>query len=81
MTAIDVNEANPNGAAEAPAPPPPPRARLVTATVQLQIVADDGETLHPLQIAPIQVAASEWPTFDLNAQVADVQRQLDQGVR
>jgi hypothetical protein len=79
MSAIDVN---PNGVdTEVPAPPRAPRARLVTATVQLQVVADDGTTLHPLQIAPIQVAASEWPTFNLDAQLADVQRQLDQGAQ
>lgn len=79
MSAIDVN---PNGTdTQKAALPEPPRARLVSVTVQINAVADDGDVLHPLQIAPVNVAASEWPAFVLEAQLADVQRQLDQGSR
>lgn len=76
MTAIDVN---PNGATEVAALSDPPKARLVSVTVQLNAVADDGTTLHPLQIAPVNVTAADWPEFVLDGQLADVQRQLDQG--
>lgn len=77
MSAIDVN---PNGTETETLPAPKtPKARLVSVTVQLNVVADDGTMLHPLQIAPVNVAAAEWPTFVLDAQLADVQRQLDQG--
>jgi hypothetical protein len=77
---MSVTEVNPNGAEteEAPHLGSASRARLVSVTVQLQVVADDGSTLHPLQVAPISVSAGDWPTFDVDAQMADVQRQLDQ---
>jgi hypothetical protein len=52
------------------------RARLVSVSVQLHVVADDGVTLHPIQVAPIQVSAAEWSTFSLEAQIADIQQQL-----
>lgn len=78
MSAIDVN---PNGTDTEVVlkVPESPKARLVSVTVQLNVVADDGDTLHPLQIAPVNVTAADWPTFVLDAQLADVQRQLDQG--
>jgi hypothetical protein len=75
-TAVD---ANPNGTEVATLLSDCPKARLVSVTVQLNVVADDGATLHPLQIAPVNVTAADWPTFMLDAQLADVQRQLDQG--
>lgn len=79
MSAIDVN---PNGTdTERATMPQSPKARLVSVTVQINAVADDGDVLHPLQIAPVNVAAGEWPSFVLDAQLADVQRQLDQGSR
>lgn len=56
--------------------PAVPRARLVSVSVQLNVVADDGETLHPLQVAPVQVVANDWKHFDLDAQIADIQAQL-----
>jgi hypothetical protein len=52
------------------------RVRLVAATVHLTAVADDGETLHPLQLEPLVVPAAAWPP-DLDAVLAGVQRQLD----
>jgi hypothetical protein len=52
------------------------RARLVAVTVHLTAVADDGETLHPLQLEPLVVPAAAWPP-DLDAVLAGVQRQLD----
>jgi hypothetical protein len=80
MSATDVN---PNGTeTEMSAPDETPRAlkaRLVSVTLQLEIVADDGDMLHPLNLAPVKVRSAEWPTFTLEAQLADVQRQLDQG--
>lgn len=55
-----------------------PRVRLIAVTLQLQVVADDGDTLNPLQVQPITVVAKDWETFSLEAQVADLQRQLDE---
>jgi hypothetical protein len=54
------------------------RARLVSVTVQLNLVTDDGTNLDPIPVQPIQVRAVDWPQFDLGLQLADVQRQLDE---
>lgn len=37
--------------------------RVVQFIVQPVLVEDDGETLTPLQVAPITVTAAEWPVF------------------
>jgi hypothetical protein len=78
MTAVDVNP-NGNENVESDAPDTP-KARLVSVTVQLEVVADEGGAmLHPLNIAPVKVRAADWSAFDLQMQLADVQKQLDQG--
>jgi hypothetical protein len=58
--------------------PATPRVRLVAAVVQLNVVVDDGELLRPLQVAPMAVAAVDWPDFSLDAILADLQGQLEQ---
>jgi hypothetical protein len=55
------------------------RVRLVGAVVNLQLVVDDGETLDPLRIDPIQVAPKEWP-LDVEAVISQVEAQLQGGV-
>lgn len=37
--------------------------RAVQFIVTPVLVDDDGETLTPLQVQPITVPASEWPSF------------------
>jgi hypothetical protein len=37
--------------------------RVVQFIVTPMLVEDDGETLTPLQVAPITVSAAEWPQF------------------
>ena len=54
------------------------RARLVTATVSLQVVADNGETLTPIRLEPITLTAAQWEGFDMRAALAGIQAQLDQ---
>lgn len=77
MTITENTATSPNGGA--PAEAPTVRARLVSVTVQLNLVADDGATLDPIAVQPIQVRALEWASFRIEDQIADVQRQLDEG--
>jgi len=63
--------------------PEPLRVRLVAVEIHLEVVADDGVTLHPVQTPTQRYAAAEWPDFDLArvlAQIeAEVQKQLATG--
>lgn len=36
------------------------RLRVVSFTVQVNAVADDGEHLTPVPIEPVQIPAAEW---------------------
>lgn len=51
------------------------RVRLIGLTVNLDVVTDDGETLTPVRVQPIAVTAAQWPSFDLRAVLADIERQ------
>lgn len=53
-----------------------PRIRLVAVTLQLDVVADDGVDLQPLQAPAIVVPAKLWPP-DLDAVLADLQARFD----
>ena len=56
------------------------KARLTAVQVQPIIVADDGTTLHPVQVPPLSIPAPEWEHFaadGLEQVLADVQAQLD----
>lgn len=39
------------------------RVRLIQMVMQPVLVADDGESLVPLDVQPITVSAADWPTF------------------
>lgn len=52
------------------------RVRLVTVAVHLEVVADDGEHLHPVETQTIRIAASEWPNWHLDVALAQLQEQL-----
>jgi hypothetical protein len=54
------------------------RVRLVSVQVELNVVLDDGTVLEPLRVQPIQVSAANWPGFDLDSELAQLQRQLDE---
>lgn len=72
-------EAAGNGHESPDGPSAKPRlwARLVAVSVQLEVVADDGTTLHPVGVQPIRVAAADWPKFDLAQKVAEVEREIN----
>jgi hypothetical protein len=53
------------------------RARLVGVVVSLEVVADDGATLYPVELQPLRVPAADWPSFDIAATLAQVQARLD----
>ncbi len=58
-------------------PPPRRRIRLVGVIVQLEVVADDGTTLHPVEVQPFRVAATDWPTWSIDDALVDLQEQVD----
>lgn len=39
------------------------KLRTVQFTIQPFVVADDGETLHPVTMEPVTVAATDMPAF------------------
>lgn len=53
------------------------RIRLVTATVAVHAVIDDGDTLTPVQVDPITLTPTQWQDFDLMDQLNALQAQLD----
>jgi hypothetical protein len=57
--------------------PPRMRARLVGVVVSLEVVADDGVMLHPIDLQPIRVPANEWSGFSLDVALAQIQAQLE----
>jgi hypothetical protein len=52
------------------------RVRFVSATVQLQLVNDDGDTLAPIVTQPLVIHDGAWPP-DLHALITDVDRQVN----
>lgn len=76
---MPVAEASVDGERPVADAPSAPRVRVVSVTVQLQVVADDGGPyLEPLVVQPITVKATDWAKFDLDTEIADLQRQLDE---
>jgi hypothetical protein len=57
-------------------PPRRLRARLVSVTVQLEVVADDGDTLHPVELQPTRIPAADWPLWHADVALAQIQEQL-----
>lgn len=53
------------------------RVRVAGAVVQLQVFVDDGETLQPLEVAPIALTVDGLVSFDLAGAVAQLQTQVD----
>lgn len=76
---LAVSEATPNGNGVREDEPTKPRlwARLVAVSVQLELVADDGTTLHPIGVQPIRVAAADWEGFDLAQKIAEVEHEIN----
>lgn len=68
-----------NGQAPETDAPERPRlkARLVSITVALEIVADDGEHLHLIDTQPLRLAANGWATFHPEAALAEVEEQIN----
>lgn len=57
------------------------KIRPVSVTVQVEAVLDDGENLTPVAVAPIRLNMDQFARFDLAAQIADLQGQLDAGAQ
>ena len=57
-------------------PTPKLRARLVAVTVQIEAVADDGETLHPIETQPLRIPISAWGNFHPDVALAEIQARL-----
>lgn len=53
------------------------KARLVSITVALEVVADDGETLHLVETQPVRLTATGWEHWHPGPLLAQVQEQLD----
>jgi hypothetical protein len=53
------------------------KARLVGITLALEVVADDGDTLHPLQVQPVRINAADWVKWSLDDALTQIQAQLD----
>lgn len=56
------------------APPARPRVRLVRASLQLDVVLDDGETLTSLAVEPLVLSADGLAGLSVPALMADVER-------
>lgn len=54
------------------------RLRVVGFVVQPQFVVDDGDTLTPLPVGPVNVSAADWP--NVLAVVAEATEALRQQV-
>lgn len=52
------------------------QVRLVSVVMQLELVVDDGNTLTPLETAPIRLPPAGWPP-NMDALLEQVQRQID----
>jgi hypothetical protein len=53
------------------------RVRLVSVTIQLEVVADDGSTLHPIETQPVRIPAAAWPNWSILDAVDQLQEQVD----
>lgn len=53
------------------------KVRLVSITLQISAVADDGETLEPLHLKPVTVTAKDWETFSVGELLVTLEKQLD----
>ena len=53
------------------------RIRPVMVTITVEAVLDDGETLKPIPLAPMQIPAGEFSRFNLEENMAHLQAQID----
>lgn len=53
------------------------RVRPVAVKILVEAVLDDGETLTPIKMQPVEMTAAQFDEFDLDAQVAWVQGQIE----
>ena len=75
---MPVAELQTNGENPATETTPSRRVRLIAVSLQLQVVVDDDDVLEPLQVQPITITARDWESFDLGAQIGDLQRQINE---
>lgn len=65
-----------NGTTPTPSPQRE-RARLAAVIIQVQAFADDGTSLRPLAVEPIHLSLTDFPHFDLELVLAQIQAHLD----
>ncbi len=55
------------------------RLRIAAVTVQVQLVADDGDNLAPVPVDPVTISGADWPNVVeiVTDAVARLQAQLD----
>lgn len=53
------------------------RVRLVTVTLHVEAVVDDGDTLAPIRIDPVKLTAAELARFDIAAELAQVEATIN----
>lgn len=46
------------------------RLRLLRVTVQAEFVADDGETLEPVEVAPVVLSPADWGSYPATFEAA-----------
>ena len=55
-----------------------PRVRIVDLILQVHAVADDGETLEPLEVSPIRLTERSFKGFSLAGLVDELQGRAEQ---
>lgn len=58
-------------------PGPTRRVRIGGAVVNLLAYSDDGDTLTPLTVQPVQLSATELEHFELGPLIEQLQSQID----
>lgn len=53
------------------------RVRPVAVQVIVEAVLDDGESLTPVNMKPVEMTAAQFAEFDLDAQIDWVQGQIE----
>jgi hypothetical protein len=65
-----------NATSRTETPTPKLRVRLVSITVQVEAVADDGTTLHPIETQPVRIPISAWSSWHPDLALAELQSRL-----
>lgn len=53
------------------------KVRLLKVALQITVAVDDGDTLEEKTCEPVVLTPTQWAEFDLDAQIATLQAQID----